>query len=301
MKNFGLIGVGGFVAPRHLRAINDTGNRLIAACDPFDSVGVMDQFSPDAHFFTEFERFDRFLEKRRRLSEEERVHVMSICTPNYLHDAHIRCALRIGADAICEKPLVINPWNLDQLQRLEEEYDGTVYTVLQLRLMESLIELKKEIDASDKRYNVDLTYITRRGRWYHTSWKGVEEKSGGLIMNIGIHFFDLLLWLFGGASNVSVQEKEAMRVRGKMSLKRADVTWHLSIDATDLPQRIKDEGGYAFRSMTVDDREIEFSTGFTHLHTELYRQTMAGDGFTLADARPSIELAYKIRTANPTK
>ena len=256
---------------------------------------MIDHHFPDARFFTEIERFDRFLEKRRRLGDAERVHWLTVCTPNYLHDAHVRLALRVGADALCEKPLVINPWNLDQLEALEREYDGSVFTVLQLRLVESLKALHGAI-PSDHRPQVVLTYITRRGRWYGVSWKGQEEKSGGLVMNIGIHFFDVLLWLFGSARRVEVHRNDPTRVAGFLELERADVQWFLSIDAEDLPESVKASGGYAHRSMRMDGQEIEFSTRFTDLHTELYRETLEGRGFRIADARPSIELAYRIRT-----
>ena len=251
-RNFGLIGVGGFVAPRHLQAIAATGHRLVAACDPSDSVGVIDHHFCEARFFTEIERFDRFLEKRRRLPDSERVHWISVCTPNYLHDAHVRLALRVGANALCEKPLVINPWNLDQLESLEREYDGRVFTVLQLRLVESLRALQATV-RDDRRAQVVLTYITRRGRWYGVSWKGQEEKSGGLVMNIGIHFFDVLLWLFGEARRVEVHRNEATRVAGFLELERADVQWFLSIEGEDLPDEVKakqrtraplDDGGW---------------------------------------------------------
>ena len=294
-RNFGLIGVGGFVAPRHLQAIAATGHRLVAACDPSDSVGVIDHHFSEARFFTEIERFDRFLEKRRRLADSERVHWISVCTPNYLHDAHVRLALRVGASALCEKPLVINPWNLDQLESLEREYDGRVFTVLQLRLVESLQAIRAAV-RPDRRAQVVLTYITRRGRWYGVSWKGQEEKSGGLVMNIGIHFFDVLLWLFGEARRVEVHRNEATRVAGFLELERADVQWFLSIEGEDLPDDVRAKGGHAHRSMTVDGEEVEFSTRFSDLHTELYRETLAGRGFRIADARPSIELAYRIRT-----
>ncbi len=295
-RNFGLIGVGGFVAPRHLRAIADNGHRLLAACDPFDSVGVLDRYFPEAGFFTEIERFDRFLEKQRRRGEDQRIHWISVCSPNYLHDAHVRLALRVGAHALCEKPLVINPWNLDQLEALEQEYDGQVFTVLQLRLLESLRALREEVQASKGRHRVELTYITRRGRWYGVSWKGVEEKSGGLVMNIGIHFFDLLLWVFGPCSRVEVHRFESDRVAGFLELERADVSWFLSINADDLPQEVVEAQGYAYRSLSMNGAQIDFSTGFTDLHTELYRRTLAGEGFRIGDARPSIELAYRIRT-----
>jgi len=298
MANFALLGVGGFVAPRHLAAIRETGNTLIAACDPHDSVGMMDNYFPDARFFTEIERFDRFLEKRRREGTANAVNYVSICSPNYLHDAHVRLALRVNAHAICEKPLVINPWNLDQLQALEQEYDTGIRTVLQLRYLPALAALKKQIEQnppSTKR-DVVLSYITRRGRWYHNSWKGSEEKSGGLAMNIGIHLFDMMLWIFGGVSNLEIHAREPERVSGVMELEHANVRWFLSIDESDLPEQVQAEGGHAYRSVVMDDEEIEFSTGFRDLHTTVYRETIAGRGHGIDDARPSVELSYRVRT-----
>jgi len=298
MANFALLGVGGFVAPRHLAAIRDTGNRLVAALDPHDSVGVMDNYFPEAHFFTEVERIDRFLEKRRRESSANAVDYVSICTPNYLHDAHVRLALRVNAVAICEKPLVINPWNLDQLQALEQEYDKDIRTVLQLRHLPALMALRERIQKHppSTKKDVVLTYITRRGRWYHQSWKGSEEKSGGLAMNIGIHLFDIMLWIFGGASQVEIHAREPERVSGVMELEHATVRWFLSTDEYDLPEHVQDEGGHAFRSLLMDDEEIEFSTGFRDLHTTVYREIMAGRGHGIDDARPSVELSYRVRT-----
>jgi UDP-N-acetyl-2-amino-2-deoxyglucuronate dehydrogenase len=298
-KNFALLGVAGFVAPRHLKAIHATGNRLIAACDPHDSVGVLDSYFLDAKFFTEYERFDRHLEKQRRKSDAERLHYLSICSPNYLHDAHVRLALRLGADAICEKPLVINPWNLDQLQELEAETGSRVYTVLQLRLLPSLIELQKQVRQREKRAQVELTYITRRGAWYQVSWKGSESKSGALPTNIGIHFFDLLQWMFGGTQRCEVHLNEPDRWSGFLALERADVRWFLSTNVEDLPESSVRAGKPAFRSITLDGEEMEFSTGFTDLHTRVYEDVLAGGGFGIEDARPSIELAYRIRTTKP--
>jgi UDP-N-acetyl-2-amino-2-deoxyglucuronate dehydrogenase len=309
-KKFAMIGVGGFVAPRHLKAIADTGSQLLAACDPNDSVGILDSYFRDARFFTEVERFDRFLEKQRRKSPEERVHYLSICSPNYLHDAHVRLALRVGADAICEKPLVINPWNLDQLAAMEQESGARVYNVLQLRLLPPLIELKKRIEASSGRAQVELTYVTRRGPWYHTSWKGQPEKSGGLPMNIGIHFFDLLHWIFGASSagapsaparSCEVHLREPDRWSGFLELERADVKWFLSVRQQDLPEQVVAQGKPAFRSITIDGQELEFSDGFGDLHTRVYRQILDGHGYGIEDARPSIEVAYRIRTAELAK
>jgi UDP-N-acetyl-2-amino-2-deoxyglucuronate dehydrogenase len=298
--NFAVIGAAGFVAPRHLQAIKDTGNRLVAALDPHDAVGILDRFSFDVRFFTEFERFDRHLEKLRRGPDEGRVDYITICSPNYLHDAHVRLALRIGANVICEKPLVINPWNLDALEELEAESGCRVNTVLQLRLHPSLIALKARLDAepvSGRRREVCLTYITTRGRWYDVSWKGSIERSGGVATNIGIHFFDLLLWLFGPVQQLDVHHSEPTRLGGFLELERASVRWFLSTSPADLPFAPEPGGRTTFRSITFDGEEIEFSDGFGNLHTRTYEETLAGRGFTIADARPSIELTYRIRQA----
>jgi UDP-N-acetyl-2-amino-2-deoxyglucuronate dehydrogenase len=294
-KNFALLGAAGFVAPRHLKAIKDTGNSLLAACDPKDSVGIIDSYFPDAAFFTEVERFDRYLEKRRRGPESERVDYVSVCSPNYLHDAHIRLALRVGAAAICEKPLVINPWNLDELEQLQRETGNRVFTVLQLRLLPSLVALRESLLSDNKVHEVDLSYVTRRGRWYQISWKGSVEKSGGLVMNIGIHLFDMLLWLFGPMKKTELHHSSPDRVGGYLELERARVRWFLSVNAADLPTETAERGKPSFRSLAVDGREIEFSDGFTDLHTRVYERVLAGNGFGLEDARPSIELAYQIR------
>jgi UDP-N-acetyl-2-amino-2-deoxyglucuronate dehydrogenase len=298
-RNFALIGVGGYIAPRHLKAIRDTGNRLVAALDPNDSVGVLDRYSFDVAFFTEFERFDRFAEKLRRKGEEQCLHWVSVCSPNYLHDAHIRFALRIRANAICEKPLVLEPWNVDALKELEQESGGTVKTVLQLRVHPQLIDLREQLRAerTGTRHQVELTYITARGRWYQQSWKGQEDRSGGLATNIGIHFFDMLIWLFGGVEAVEVHHSSPERAGGWLELERADVRWLLSIDRADLPGDAVAAGKTTFRSIRVDGSEVEFSDGFADLHTEIYRVSLAGRGFGLEDARPSIELAHKIRYA----
>jgi UDP-N-acetyl-2-amino-2-deoxyglucuronate dehydrogenase len=292
--NFALIGAAGFIAPRHMQAIHDTGNNLLAAVDPHDCVGRLDSYFPDARFFTEIERFDRFLEKQRRGDGGERVRYVSICTPNYLHDAHVRLALRIGAHAICEKPLVISPWNLDALQDLEQEYGCRVYSVLQLRLIDSLQQLKKRLDqdASGKRAEICLTYVTRRGRWYDVSWKGNVEKSGGVSMNIGVHFFDLLLWLFGEEERSEIHLRTSRKMAGLLELQRARVRWFLSVDEEDLPDATRNAGKYAYRSMTLDGQEIEFSEGFTDLHTRVYQEILAGRGAGIDDARPAIELVY---------
>lgn len=295
MKNFAITGVAGYIAPRHLKAIKDTGSNLMAAADPHDSVGILDQYFPDAAFFTEIERFDRHLEKRRRRDESQQLHYLSICSPNHLHDAHVRLALRLDANAICEKPLVLKPSNLDYLQELEDEHVGSVYTILQLRVHPKLLELRdRMLSQSDRRHSVRLTYITSRGTWYRYSWKGNEEKSGGVVTNIGIHFFDLLMWLFGPVVQNRVHVREQDRVGGFLELQNADVQWFLSIDANDLPESVQQR---TFRSITVDGEEIEFSGGFTDLHTRVYEETLAGRGFGIADARPSIELVYNIRQA----
>ena len=297
--NFALIGAGGYIAPRHLRAIRDTGNRLAAAVDPKDSVGLLDQFSFDVKFFTEIERFDRHLEKLRRISGQEQIHYVSICSPNYLHDSHCRLAMRVGANVICEKPLVINPWNLDSLQEIESETKCKINTILQLRVHPELLKLKALLEAekSGAQHDVVLSYITSRGNWYHVSWKGQKEKSGGVATNIGIHLFDLLIWLFGPAINIKVYHADPSRVSGFIELEKAKVRWFLSVDHHDLPLFTKQANKTTFRSITVDGQELEFSDGFTDLHTCVYEKTLAGQGFGIADARPSIELTYQIRNS----
>lgn len=301
MNNFALTGLAGYIAPRHLQAIKATGNRLVAAMDPNDSVGIIDSFFPQASFFTEFERFDRHLEKCRREKNGDAIDYLSICSPNNLHDAHIRLALRVGADAICEKPLVMNPWNLDVLQELEQEYGKRVWTILQLRLHPALLELKKKLGSvnSDKRKQVKLTYITSRGVWYHYSWKGNIERSGGIGTNIGIHFFDLLMWLFGKPNQIELHLREPNRMGGYLELPEADVEWFLSLESEDIPDGV--DGQRTYRSITIDEEEIEFSGGFTDLHTRVYDETLAGNGFGIDDARPSIELVHKLRTMELTK
>ena len=300
MPTFGLTGLAGYVAPRHLQAIRDTGNRLVAAVDTHDSVGVVDAYFPDAAFFTEFERFDRHLEKLRRGPVEKRVDYVSVCSPNHLHDAHARLALRVGADALCEKPLVLNPWNLDALQELEAEHGRRVWTVLQLRLHPALVALKAAVDAEPaRRFAVRLTYVTRRGTWYRYSWKGDAAKSGGVATNIGVHFFDALQWLFGPVRQHRVHLREPERAAGHLDLARADVEWFLSLDGRDLPAEVRAERP-TFRSITVDGEAVEFSGGFDHLHTRVYERTLAGTGFGIAEARPSIELTHAIRHAAPS-
>jgi UDP-N-acetyl-2-amino-2-deoxyglucuronate dehydrogenase len=297
VKNFALIGAAGYVAPRHLKAIGDTQNRLVAAVDPHDAVGFLDRYSFDVRFFTEVERFDRHLDKLRRGASSERVHYVSICSPNYLHDSHIRLALRAGADAICEKPLVINPWNLDALAELERETGRTVNTVLQLRLHPRLVELHDRIvqEPASWQHEVSLTYVTARGRWYDTSWKGSDERSGGLVTNIGIHLFDLLLWLFGPVAACEVHLRERRRMAGFLELPRARVRWFLSADADDLPFAPQPGLKTTLRSITLDDEAIEFSEGFGDLHTRVYQETLAGRGFGIEDSRPAIELSHRIR------
>lgn len=302
MKNFGLTGLAGYIAPRHLKAIKDTGNKLIAAVDPHDSVGIIDNYFPNASFFTEVERFDRHLEKIRRQNGDNGIDYLTICSPNNLHDAHIRMALRVGADAICEKPLVLNPWNLDILQELEEEYNQRVWTILQLRVHPLIRQLKQrlEVDDTDKRHKVRLTYITSRGLWYHYSWKGNIEQSGGIGTNIGIHFFDLLMWLFGRPEKNELYIRQENRMGGFLELPNADVEWFLSLEPEDIPDNA-DESQRTFRSITLDGEEIEFSGGFTDLHTRVYEETLNGKGFGIEDARPSIELVHKLRTMKLTQ
>ena len=297
--NFALIGAAGYIAPRHMTAIKDTANQLVAATDPRDSVGVLDRYFLDTKFFSEIERFDRHLEKLRRGPEEDRVRFVTICSPNYLHDAHIRLALRIGADAICEKPLVINPWNLDALQVFEEEMGRRIYTVLQLRVHPELLKLREELQAQPKnrKREVVLTYVAARGGWYHGSWKGSEDRSGGLGTNIGIHFFDLLIWLFGSPKRCFVHLYGPKRMAGFLELQEADVRWFLSVDSTDLPFSAQPGVKTTFRSITVDGKELEFSDGFGDLHTLVYKNTLAGSGFGIEQSRPSIELVYRIRTS----
>ena len=304
-KNFAMTGVAGYIAPRHLQAINDTGNRLVAATDPHDSVGILDRYFPDASFFTETERFDRHLEKLHRSRENEGVDYVTICSPNNLHDAHIRMALRVGADAICEKPLVLNPWNLDILQELEEDYDKRVYTILQLRVHPAMMELKQRFEeeqrsgATAQKRHVNLTYITSRGMWYHYSWKGDHSKSGGVSTNIGIHFFDMLMWFFGDVQRSVLHLSENDKMSGFIELEHATVSWYLSLDRADLPKQAVAEGKPTFRSITIDDEEVEFSGGFTDLHTRVYEETLAGRGFGIEDARESIKLVHEMRNMSP--
>ena len=301
--NFALIGAAGYIAPRHMQAIRENGHHLIAACDKSDSVGILDRFSQEIDFFTEFERFDRHADRLRRLGDDQRIHYVSICSPNYLHDAHIRFALRIGAEAICEKPLVLNPWNLDALQELEKETGHRVHTVLQLRVHPALIALRDKIanEAKDRKHEVQLTYITSRGRWYYFSWKGDANTSGGISTNIGIHFFDMLTWIFGELQGLEVHIDRASKAAGYMELERARVRWFLSLDRDDLPPETLAAAKATFRSVTVDGQEVEFSEGFTDLHTLVYREILDGRGFGIEAARKSVEIAYQIRHARSVK
>jgi UDP-N-acetyl-2-amino-2-deoxyglucuronate dehydrogenase len=304
MKNFALIGAAGYIAPRHMRAIRDIGGNLVAAVDPNDSVGQLDQYSYNIKFFTEIERFDRFLEKLRRGPEENRVNYVSICSPNYLHDAHCRLAMRVGANVICEKPLVINPWNLEQLQELEAEFGKKVNTVLQLRLHPALIALREKLKSEQTQHDVLLTYITSRGNWYDVSWKGDPQKSGGIAVNIGIHLFDLLIWLFGEPKECQVFLSEPRQTAGWIAFENAKVRWFLSLDTKDLPEFEAKNKKFTYRSISIDGQEVEFSEGFTDLHTRVYERTLTGSGFGIDDARPSIDLTYQIRKAAitiPTK
>jgi UDP-N-acetyl-2-amino-2-deoxyglucuronate dehydrogenase len=301
MNRFALIGAAGYIAPRHLKAIKETDNVLIAALDPFDSVGIIDSFFPEADFFTEPERFDRHLDKLRRKGKDSKIDYVSICSPNYLHDAHIRMALRNDADAICEKPLVLNPWNLDGLEEIEKETGKRIYNILQLRHHPSIIDLKNKIEKSDKKiHNIELTYITSRGKWYFYSWKGDVAKSGGVVTNIGIHFFDMLSWIFGKVEKNTVHLFESNKAAGILQLKNANVKWYLSLDKNDLPEQAVSENKPTFRSITVDGDEIEFSGGFTDLHTVSYQKVLSGQGFGLKDARNSIEIVHQIRHLKPT-
>jgi len=299
MKNFAITGVAGFIAVRHLKAIKETGNNLLVALDKGDSVGIIDSYFPQAHFFTEFERFDRHVEKLRR--ENVQLDYVSICTPNYLHDAHIRFALRHGADAICEKPVVLNPWNIDALQVIEKETGKKVNNVLQLRLHTAIMELKERIEKGpkDKIYDVDLSYITSRGKWYHVSWKGDIAKSGGVATNIGVHFFDMLTWIFGDIKENVVHYASATKMAGFLQLKQARVRWFLSVDYDDIPEAVRKQGKRTYRVLNIDGSEFEFSEGFTDLHTRLYNEILKGNGFALEECRKAIEAVYTIRNVAP--
>jgi UDP-N-acetyl-2-amino-2-deoxyglucuronate dehydrogenase len=298
--NFALIGAAGYIAPRHMKAIKETGQNLIAALDKNDSVGIIDSYFPDSAFFTEFERFDRYSEMLHRTGEQNRIHYVSICSPNYLHDAHIRFALRIDAHAICEKPLVLNPWNAEALRVLEQEKGRNIYTILQLRLHPSIIELKKKIESntSGKKHDIELVYITPRGKWYNFSWKGDILKSGGVATNIGIHFFDMLIWIFGGVRKNILHLMEYNKSAGLLELENANVKWFLSLDRNDLPEKDREKLS-TFRSIKIDRDEVEFSEGFTDLHTMSYQEILKGNGFGIDEATPSIEVAHDIRSAVP--
>jgi UDP-N-acetyl-2-amino-2-deoxyglucuronate dehydrogenase len=298
-KNFGIIGVAGYIAVRHLNAIKETGNNLLASLDKFDSVGRIDSYFPKSDFFVEFERFDRHFDKLKRTGTK--IDYVSICSPNYLHDSHIRFALRHQADAICEKPIVLNPWNVDALQQIENETDHKIYTVLQLRLHPKIIELREKIKNGprDVIHDVDLSYITSRGNWYSISWKGDIQKSGGVSTNIGIHFFDMLGWIFGGTKKNIVHLSQADKAAGYLELENARVRWFLSLDYNDIPDPVKASGRRTFRSITVDGEEIEFSEGFADLHTLTYKEILSGRGFGLKEARQSVETAYVIRNSKP--
>lgn len=298
-KNFSLIGSAGFIAPRHLKAIKDTGNNLLASLDRHDCVGIIDSYFPDADFFIEYERFDRHIDKLKR----QGVHMdyVSICTPNYLHDSHIRFALRHGADAICEKPIVLNPWNVDALEEIERETGRKVNTILQLRHHPSILELKRKVEEApkDKVFDIDLTYITSRGRWYFISWKGDIQKSGGVATNIGVHFFDMLTWIFGNVKENIVHVSQPDKAAGYLALERARVRWFLSVDYNDVPDEIKAKGQRTFRSINIEGEELEFSGGFTDLHTVSYQEILRGKGYGLADARGSIQTVHHIRNTRP--
>lgn len=303
MKNFALIGASGYIAPRHMKAIKETGNNLIAALDPYDGIGIMDSNFPQANFFTEFERFDRFVDKWHRDSGK-RIDFVSICSPNYLHDSHIRFALKNGADAISEKPLVLNPWNIDQLKVIEKETGKKVYNILQLRLHPSIIALKEKVANElekypNKIYDIDLTYLTSRGKWYFVSWKGDKSKSGGIASNIGVHFYDMLCWIFGEVKENVVHVKTADTNAGSFRLKNANVRWFLSVNYNHIPEGVKARGLTTYRSITVNGEEIEFSGGFTDLHTRSYEEILKGNGFGLDEAYGSISTVSNIRNLDP--
>jgi UDP-N-acetyl-2-amino-2-deoxyglucuronate dehydrogenase len=302
-RNFALIGASGYIAPRHMKAIKETNNNLVAALDPYDGIGIMDSYFPEASFFTEFERFDRFVDKWHR-EQEKRIDFIGITTPNYLHDAHIRFALKSGADAICEKPLVLNPHNIDQLKVIENETGKKVYNILQLRLHPSIIALKDRVtkelkENPNKIYDIDLTYLTSRGKWYFVSWKGDESKSGGIASNIGVHFYDMLCWIFGDVEENIVHLKTPDTNAGSFKLKNANVRWFLSVNYNYIPEKIKAKGIRTYRSITVNGEEIEFSGGFTDLHTRSYEEILKGNGFGLDEAYGSIRTVSTIRNLDP--
>lgn len=300
MKYFGLIGAAGYIAPRHMKAIKDTGNILVAALDKGDSVGIIDSYFPEADFFVEFERFDRHIEKLK-YEENRFLDYVSICSPNYLHDAHIRFALRSGADAICEKPLVLNPWNIDKLKMVENNTGKKIYNILQLRVHPSIKQLREKVSKApkDKKFEVDLTYLTSRGHWYHTSWKGDMVKSGGIATNIGVHFYDMLSWIFGDVQENIVHIHEEDRAAGYLEFENARVRWFLSINAKYLPDPVKEKGQTTFRSITINGEELEFSGGFTDLHTLVYKDILDGNGYGLDAARTAIGIVHDIRNSEP--
>ncbi|MBC6400288.1 MAG: Gfo/Idh/MocA family oxidoreductase [Ekhidna sp.] len=300
MKNFTLIGAAGYIAPRHMKAIKDTDNNLIAALDNFDSVGIIDSYFPNADFFVEFERFDRHIEKLR-YEKEVYIDYTSICTPNYLHDAHIRMALRRGSDAICEKPMVLNPWNIDKLVQVEKETNKKIWNILQLRVHPSIVELKRKIanGPEDRVYDIDLTYITSRGHWYYTSWKGDVSKSGGIATNIGVHFYDMLAWVFGSVKENTVHVHTHDRISGYLEFEKARVRWFLSINYDLIPDEVKKRGQRTFRSITFSGEELEFSGGFTDLHIKSYEEILNGNGFGIQETRKAIEIVHDIRHASP--
>ncbi len=301
MKNFALIGAAGYIAPRHMQAIRDTGNSLVAALDVNDSVGIIDSYFPDASFFVEFERFDRHVDKLRRRDDPQKLDYVAICSPNYLHDAHVRFALRSGADAICEKPLVLNPWNLDGLLEIEKDTGRRVNSILQLRLHPAIVALREKVSATRAvhKHEVDLTYITSRGRWYLMSWKGDERRSGGIATNIGVHFYDMLHFVFGKLQENVVHHYSATRAAGYLEYEQARVRWFLSVDANDLPEPARKGNARTYRSITMNGEEIEFSGGFTDLHTQSYQRILANQGFGLEESRVAIETVAAIRGARP--
>jgi UDP-N-acetyl-2-amino-2-deoxyglucuronate dehydrogenase len=301
MKNFALIGAAGYIAPRHMKAIKTTGQRLVAALDPNDSVGVIDGYFPEADFFTEFERFDRYVDKMRRSSDVRKIDYVSICSPNYLHDSHIRFALRSGADAVCEKPLVLNPWNIDGLAEIERDTGRKINTILQLRLHPAIAEVRRRSleSASGRKHDVELTYVTSRGHWYLRSWKGDVKKAGGIATNIGVHFFDMLHFVFGRLQANRVHLASDTQAAGYLEYERARVRWFLSIDHEDVPEDLRARGQRTYRCITVDGAEIEFSDGFTDLHERTYEEILAGRGFGLEDNRTAIETVSSIRSATP--
>jgi UDP-N-acetyl-2-amino-2-deoxyglucuronate dehydrogenase len=299
MKNFALIGAAGYIAPRHMKAIKETGNNLVCALDPYDGIGIMDSYFPEADFFTEPERFDRHLDKLRRQGDKK-IDFVSICSPNYMHDAHIRMALRNQAHAICEKPLVLNPWNLDALQEIEQETGKKIYTILQLRLHPAIVELKEKVNRemeNGKVYEVDLTYMTSRGKWYFTSWKGDSQKSGGVATNIGVHFFDMLGWIFGEFKGVELEINKSEKAGGKLYFEKANVNWFLSVDDKDLPAEAINAGKRTYRKINIEGQELEFSEGFADLHTTSYKDILAGGGFGVNDVKKAIQIVSGIRSS----